>query len=68
MENISSVWADPNRLEGQVNPGLGEEQIEIMWQMGVASLASNNNQLVIPNFMAVQLSEKNVNDLKTRFR
>ena len=68
MENISSFSADATVFGGHVDSGLGQEQMEIMWQMGVASLASNNNQLVIPNFMAVQLSEKNVIDLKTLFR
>lgn len=48
--------------------GLGLEQIDVLWQMGVASFPSNNNQLVIPTFIATKMNAENINDLKNRFR
>lgn len=48
--------------------GLSKEHIDFIWQMGAASLASNDNELVIPQFVASSLSEENLADLKSRFR
>ncbi|KAK5420033.1 hypothetical protein LTR06_001503 [Exophiala xenobiotica] len=67
MEYISTFVADAKARANAGTTGLGKEQLEIIWQMGVASFASTNNQLIIPSFMAVKLSDEDVNDLKTRF-
>jgi hypothetical protein len=48
--------------------GLAKDQIDIIWQMGVASLASNHNELIIPKFMASLLNQINIEDLKSRLR
>jgi hypothetical protein len=68
MDYISTFVADAKARANAGTTGLGKEQLEIIWQMGVASFASTNNQLIIPSFMAVKLSDEDVNDLKTRFR
>ena len=62
--SVGDAWA-------QANPdlvGLSKQELEIIWQMSMAYLPTNNNELVVPNFMAVSLSEENINDLKDRFR
>jgi hypothetical protein len=45
-----------------------EAQVEIIWQMGLASLSSNNNELVLPQHMATYLPAANVEDLKLKLR
>lgn len=41
---------------------------ETLWGMGLAYMATHNGHLVIPAKFTVGLSEKDVNDLKVRFR
>ncbi|KAJ9613900.1 hypothetical protein H2200_002036 [Cladophialophora chaetospira] len=47
--------------------GLPKAQIDLIWLMGVASFPSSKNELVIPQFVGVKLSSKNIDDLKCRF-
>ncbi|OCT48545.1 hypothetical protein CLCR_04128 [Cladophialophora carrionii] len=65
MDSISAYLAEARALSVQVN-GLPKAQIDVIWQMGVASFPSNNNELVIPQFMVVKLSKENFEDLKSR--
>lgn len=64
METTSSPVANATIAQNGLNP----ETIETIWQMGVASFGCTDNQIVIPKHMALNLSDDNVNDLKTRFR
>jgi hypothetical protein len=55
-------------------PGLTAEasysqaQIELIWAMGLASLESNNGELVLPQPMESCLTESQIDDLKLRLR
>ncbi|EXJ54291.1 hypothetical protein A1O7_09629 [Cladophialophora yegresii CBS 114405] len=66
MDSISAYLAEARAPSVQVPDGLPKAQIDVIWQMGVASFPSNNNELVIPQFMVVKLSKANIEDLKTR--
>ena len=44
------------------------KQIDTIWEMGCSSLAVNSNELVMPDYMSKNLSEKAVEILKTRLR
>jgi hypothetical protein len=68
MDSVSAYLANARANSIQVPDGLPKTQIDVIWQMGVASFPSNNNELVIPLFMAVKLSEANIEDLKARLR
>jgi len=63
-----AVCSDLIRHSNLARSGLQLDQIEIIWQMGMASLASNDNELVLPMRMAKQLSEENIEELKLRLR
>jgi hypothetical protein len=52
----------------EVDLGLPFQQVDLIWQMGEASLAVNNGELVLPDFMGHQLSEDNIDWLKSRLR
>lgn len=45
-----------------------ESQVEIIWQMGLASLSSNNNELILPQAMTSHLTEASIEDLKSKLR
>lgn len=53
---------NPNRV------GYTKEQIEVVWQMSRPSMTENNCEMVLPKFVAMKLTEENINDLKARFR
>ncbi|OQV10181.1 hypothetical protein CLAIMM_14216 [Cladophialophora immunda] len=67
MEDISNPVLDAKGQPNSVPVGLSKAQMDIMWQMGVASFTANKNELVIPYFMAINLSEANITDLRSRF-
>jgi hypothetical protein len=43
-------------------------QVDTIWEMGVTSLFSNNNQLVLPLYMAENLGEDSIIELRSRLR
>ena len=68
MDSVSTFLAEGTAFAQTLPMGLPKVQIDIMWQMGVASFATNCNELVIPQFMVVKLSSDNIEDLKSRMR
>lgn len=62
--SVGAIDIDAN----SVHVGFSNDEIEVLWQMSVAYLPSNNNEMVIPKYLAVKLSEENINVLKVRFR
>ncbi|EXJ82276.1 hypothetical protein A1O3_06089 [Capronia epimyces CBS 606.96] len=60
MESVSS-------LASAESAQITKDELEVIWQMGVASMVSNNEQMVIPKYVAIKLSEENIDDLKARF-
>ena len=68
MDSVSAFLADATALANSVPMGLPQPQIELIWQMGVASFPTNGNELVIPQFMAVKLNQENIEDLMSRLR
>jgi hypothetical protein len=59
-------------MESQADVNMSEitidSQVDIIWQMGIASLSSNNNELVLTEAMASNLPEASVEDLKSKLR
>lgn len=47
---------------------LQAEEVDLIWHMGIASLASNNYELVIPIHVAQRLTKTSVEALKERLR
>ena len=47
---------------------IANDQVEIVWQMGLASLLSNNGELVLTLAMAASLAPKGIEELKIRLR
>jgi hypothetical protein len=45
-----------------------EAQVDLIWQMGLASLSSNNNELVLPQSIATYLPQASVEKLKLKLR
>jgi hypothetical protein len=45
-----------------------QAQIDLIWAMGLASLESNNGELVLPAPMETCLSQDQIDDLKARLR
>jgi len=43
-------------------------QIDLIWAMGLASLESNNGELVLPQTMETCLTQLQIDDLKLRLR
>lgn len=64
--------SDSEIMESHVDVNMTDftmnSQVEIIWQMGIASLASNNNEIVLTGSMASGLPEASVEDLKSRLR
>ena len=64
--------SDSEIMESHVDVNMTDftmnSQVEIIWQMGIASLASNNNEIVLTRSMASGLPEASVEDLKSRLR
>ena len=52
------------RGPGAYNAG----QVDLIWEMGLASLESNDGELVIPASMQKYLNADQVEDLKARLR
>jgi hypothetical protein len=68
MDSVSAFLADADTYSKPPPNGLPKAQIDVIWQIGVASFPSNHNKLVIPQFMAAKLSAENIWDLKSRLR
>jgi hypothetical protein len=49
-------------------PSYSEDQIDLIWAMGLASLESNNGELVLPQPMETSLTKSQIDDLKLRLR
>ena len=45
-----------------------QAQVDLIWAMGLASLESNNGELVLPPAMETSLTESQIDDLKLRLR
>ena len=45
-----------------------QAQVDLIWAMGLASLESNNGELVLPQPMETCLSQGQIDDLKLRLR
>jgi hypothetical protein len=64
--------SDSEIMESQADVTMSEitidSQVDIIWQMGIASLSSNNNELVLTEAMASNLPEASVEDLKSKLR
>lgn len=45
-----------------------QAQIDLIWAMGLASLESNNGELVLPQPMEACLTQSQIDDLKLRLR
>jgi hypothetical protein len=64
--------SDSEIMESQADVNMSEitidSQVDIIWQMGIASLSSNNNELVLTEAMASNLPEASVEDLKSKLR
>ena len=43
-------------------------QVDLIWAMGLASLESNNGELVLPQAMETCLTQPQLDDLKLRLR
>jgi hypothetical protein len=43
-------------------------QVDLIWAMGLASLESNNGELVLPQTMETYLTQLQIDDLKLRLR
>jgi hypothetical protein len=43
-------------------------QVDLIWAMGLASLESNNGELVLPQTMETCLTQLQIDDLKLRLR
>jgi hypothetical protein len=57
----SEVMASPSKMPM-------EAQVDLIWQMGLASLSSNNNELVLPQSIATYLPQASVEKLKLKLR
>lgn len=57
----SEVMSSPSKMQM-------EAQVDLIWQMGLASLASNNNELILPQSMATYLPQTSVEKLKLKLR
>lgn len=51
-----------------ISDGMSKEQLDVIWEMGVASFPANNDVLILPELVAAMLSKKNVEYLKSRYR
>ena len=68
MDSVSIYLADSAASATSIPMGVPNAQLDVIWEMSVASLSTNNDELVIPQFVALKLSQENMEDLKSRFR
>ncbi|KEF54969.1 uncharacterized protein A1O9_08621 [Exophiala aquamarina CBS 119918] len=47
--------------------GMSQKQLDVIWEMGVASFPINNSKLVLPEVVVSALSKDNVEYLKSRY-
>jgi len=48
--------------------GMTQKQLDVVWEMGVASFPINNGELVLPEVVVSALSKDNLEYLKSRYR
>lgn len=65
MSTIQALSAQPSLSGGGL---YNQGQVDLIWAMGLASLESNNGELVLPEPMESYLAESQINDLKLRLR
>jgi len=54
--------------EALTQSSMSTSHVEVIWAMGLASLAGNNNELILPQHMAEGLTHEAIEDLKLRLR
>jgi hypothetical protein len=67
LYRVISIMADSEYMSSSTEIPM-EAQVDLIWQMGLASLASNNNELVLPQSMATYLPQASVESLKLQLR
>lgn len=51
-----------------ISDGMSQDQLDVIWEMGVASFPANNGALILPELVAAMLNKKNVEYLKSLYR
>jgi hypothetical protein len=65
---MSSFHVPPIPASMTVMSAYNGAQVDLIWAMGLASLESNNGELVLPQTMETCLTQLQIDDLKLRLR